>query len=414
MFLGGVWGRCPEKRLPCGACAAGARNNSKTTMSDQDSKTENPTQKRLTQAQEEGNFPRVPELSTLCVMLGMLVLLSFTLKDAFRDLGRALSGLFSQLHALKLNEETAVDGFSSLMYLCLRFLLPIFLCCMIGGILAGALQSGFRFSPKALNIKWDRVNPTAGFKRLFGMQNLIQFGLDCLKLLTIGSVIYICMRRILGHAIFHTPVTVGTLGDFMLETSALMWTYFIGALGIIATLHYLYERIRVQKQLMMSKSELKDELKDQETDPQLKQSRRRMALNLLQKRMLKTIPNADVVITNPTHYAIALKYEHGKDKAPILLAKGKNLFARRIRELAQSLEVPIVENPPVARMLYKVGRIGRSIPVELYQVVAEILAHVYSAHRYYFHQLKRRRMQTQSNQQADWVKPLSSEFDQDS
>jgi flagellar biosynthetic protein FlhB len=142
---------------------------------------------------------------------------------------------------------------------------------------------------------------------------------------------------------------------------------------------------------MMTKQEIKEENKAQEGDPRYRQIRRQMARRLLQKQMLSAVPTADVVITNPTHFAIALKYQRGQDKAPVVLAKGERLFAQRIKALAAEHGVPMVENKPVARMLYKYGKVGKPIPAELYRAVAEILAFVYKTHRYYFHQLRARR-----------------------
>lgn len=142
---------------------------------------------------------------------------------------------------------------------------------------------------------------------------------------------------------------------------------------------------------MMTHHEVKEERKSSEVSQQVKSAQRNMARRMLQKQMLSLVPTADVIVTNPTHFAVALKYERGKDSAPIVLAKGENLFAKRIIRIADDYGVPRIENKPAARMLYKLGRVGESIPSELYQVVAEILSYVYRAHRSYFHELKSRR-----------------------
>ena len=162
-------------------------------------------------------------------------------------------------------------------------------------------------------------------------------------------------------------------------------------LGAIAGLHYMYQLKSVHKKLMMSKQEIQDESRSAEGDPKIKAAQRQMARRMMQQQMLKAVPTADVVVTNPTHFAVALKYERGRDKAPMVLAKGERLFAARIKEIARENDVPMVENRPVARMLFKYGKVGQTIPAELYQAVAEILAFVYKTHRYYFHRLKERR-----------------------
>jgi flagellar biosynthetic protein FlhB len=163
------------------------------------------------------------------------------------------------------------------------------------------------------------------------------------------------------------------------------------ALGGIAALNYIYQLRRVRTDLMMTKHEVKEENRQQDGDPRVRNVRRQMARRLLQKQMLSAVPTADVVITNPTHFAVALKYQRGVDKAPVVLAKGERLFAQRIKAIAAQHEVPMVENKPVARMLFKYGKVGKPIPAELYKAVAEILAFVYKTHRYYFYQLRSRR-----------------------
>ncbi len=161
----------------------------------------------------------------------------------------------------------------------------------------------------------------------------------------------------------------------------------------MAAISYGYEKFKKSREHMMTRDEVKQERKQAEGDMHTKAAMRRMARRLMQKQMLKGVPTADVVVTNPTHFAVALKYERGKDKAPVVLAKGENRFALRIKELAREHGVPTVENRPVARLLFAMGKVGETIPAELYQAVAEILAVVYRTHRYYFHRLKARRME---------------------
>jgi flagellar biosynthetic protein FlhB len=144
---------------------------------------------------------------------------------------------------------------------------------------------------------------------------------------------------------------------------------------------------------MMTKQEVKDENRQAMGDPNVKMAQRAMARRLLMRQMMADVPKADVIVTNPTHYAVALKYERGKDTAPVVLAKGQNLFAQRIKAMGAKFEVPTVENKPVARALYKFGQVGKPIPAQLYQAIAEILGYVYRTHRYYFYQLRSRRLQ---------------------
>jgi len=169
------------------------------------------------------------------------------------------------------------------------------------------------------------------------------------------------------------------------------------AISIIAIINYFFQKKKTMDDLKMTKQEVKDERKNQEGDPAVKSRQRALSRSLLQKQMLQSVPEADVVVTNPTHFAIALKYEREEDSAPIVLAKGQNLFAQKIKSIAAEHDVPMVENKPVAQMLYKMGQVGSAIPYELYQVVAEILAEVYKSHRYHFHKLQARRRQKRAS-----------------
>jgi flagellar biosynthetic protein FlhB len=164
-------------------------------------------------------------------------------------------------------------------------------------------------------------------------------------------------------------------------------------LAVIAAISYAWEKFKTSKELMMTREEVKDDRRSTEGNQLMKGAMRRMARRLMQKQMLSAVPTADVVVTNPTHFAVALKYERGKDKAPVVLAKGDNRFAQRIKAIAAEHGVPVVENKPVARVLFAMGKVGEVIPSELYQAVAEILAVVYRTHRYYFHELKARRLE---------------------
>jgi flagellar biosynthetic protein FlhB len=212
-----------------------------------------------------------------------------------------------------------------------------------------------------------------------------------LKLVCIGLVLWVAARGLFRDPLFTAPVEVVYLGQFLSRATMTFLSRLILMLGVIAAISYFYEYFKNRRELMMTREQVKEEHKQSEGDGLVKSAMRRMARRLVQKQMLAKVPTADVVITNPTHYAVALKYERGLDKAPIVLAKGENQFARRIKAIAAEHGVPMVENKPVARMLYALSRVDEAIPAELYQAVAEILAFVYRTHRYYFYRLKARR-----------------------
>jgi flagellar biosynthetic protein FlhB len=242
-----------------------------------------------------------------------------------------------------------------------------------------------------MEFKLSRLDPIRGFQRIFSGQTWVKLGTDILKLTLLAMILWGALKRILSDPLFYTPVAPTRLGSFIADTFTTILGRCIFAIGGIAVINYFYHFRRVRQDLMMSKQDVKDENRQQEGDPRLRAFRRQMARRLLQRQMLKSVPTADVVVTNPTHFAVALKYQRGADKAPIVLAKGERLFAKRIKAIAAEHEVPMVENKPVARMLFKYGKVGKPIPTELYRAVAEILAFVYKTHRYYFYQLRARR-----------------------
>ncbi len=358
---------------------------------DQEQKTEQPTEKHLTEAMEHGQFARSPELQLAFTLAAALAVFSLTAGSAAQELGALAVNTFSRLGGTDLTIDNAPAELGSLAVGLGRLLLPLLLACVAAALLAGGIQSGFQLTPKAFGVHWERLDAIAGFRKLWSKSTLAHCGLDVLKLLAVGAALYGAVKGVVNDPLFHAPVEAAYLGQFLHHAALAFLGRLLLAVGLIAAVSYAYEIFRTRRDLMMTRQELKDERRNQEGDALLKAVRRRLARRLLQKQMLSAVPTADVVITNPTHYAVALKYERATDAAPVVLAKGENRFARRIREIAAEHEVPMVENPPVARVLYALGRVGEAIPAELYQAVAEILALVYRTHRYYFFRLRARR-----------------------
>jgi flagellar biosynthetic protein FlhB len=273
-------------------------------------------------------------------------------------------------------------------------LLPVLLACAGAALLAGGLQSGFRLAPKALEPSFSRLNPIEGFARIFGPGVWVRAGIDFLKIIAVGTTLWLGAKKLLYDPLFSAPIEVAYLGTFLNQTVITFFGRMLFALAVISALRYGHEWFKNRREMMMTRQEVKDEHKGQELDGKLKGAQRRLARRLLQKQMLSAVATADVIVTNPTHYAVALSYQRGKDRAPIVLAKGENRFAQRLKAIAAEHGVPMVENKPVARLLSAMGRVGESIPPELYQAVAEILAVVYRTPRYYFHRLRSRRIET--------------------
>ena len=358
---------------------------------DKESKTEKASTKRLKEAMDRGNFAQAQEIGVVFTLFGgLLVVLWYGETLAMNVLNLSVS-IFSSLSEIRINENGIEYWSMQSMTALSRFSGPFLIAGMVGAILAGGLQSGFRLTPKALKIGFERLSPVAGVRRLVSKDTLVKFGIDLLKLGAIAIILYGAIKKIVNDPIFYTTIDFKHIGVFIADTLVFALIRLIIFVAIIAAISYIYQKVKTANDLKMTKEEVKQEKKDQDMSPELRKARYAMAMRLLQNRMLDDVENADVVVTNPTHYAVALKYENGVDDAPMVLAKGENYFAQRIKEVAKSNGVPIVENKLVARMLFKIVQPGNPIPAEMYQAVAEILAYVYRVHKYYFHQLKIKR-----------------------
>jgi flagellar biosynthetic protein FlhB len=360
-------------------------------MSDKGLTTEQPTEKKLRDAVDEGNFAKTPDIQVVFVLVAAFAVVSFYGREQTEKVGSIAVGIFGGLSRYQINPVAIGEWLGLCASTMLGLMLPMCVTCAVAGVLAAGLQSRFQLSPKVLELKLSRLDPLKGFQRIFSGQALVKLGTDALKLIFIGTIMWQGLKTILSDPLFYTPVAPNRLGTFMEASFISLMGRCIMALGGIAALNYIYQLRRVRTDLMMTKHEVKEENRQQDGDPRVRNVRRQMARRLLQKQMLSAVPTADVVITNPTHFAVALKYQRGVDKAPVVLAKGERLFAQRIKAIAAQHEVPMVENKPVARMLFKYGKVGKPIPAELYKAVAEILAFVYKTHRYYFYQLRSRR-----------------------
>jgi len=254
-----------------------------------------------------------------------------------------------------------------------------------GGLLAGGIQTRFRTTSDALGVNWERLNPVEGVKRLFSMRSTVSTGLGILKLSVVIGLCYSVIKGILADPIFYSSVDVARIAGFMAESSFKIILQVGMALIVLAAADYGYKFWQTNQDLKMTKEELKEETKNTEGNPLIKGQQRRRRYSISKRKMLAEVPKADVVVTNPTHIAVALRYDRKTMKAPKIVAKGIRLNACQIREIALQHQVPVVENIALARLMFKYGRVGGEIPAQLYAAVAEILAWVYrvNAYRYY-------------------------------
>ena len=356
---------------------------------DKESKTEDASGKKVSEEFDKGNFAQSQEVGMAFTLVSALLVIAFYGPTIAKSVFNITVSLFSNLGTFQMSENSieywAATGIGTLG----RLVGPFLLAGMAAAIGAGGLQSGFRLTPKALKLSAAKLNPIAGTKKLVSADTLVKFGIDLLKLGAVILVMYGAVGKIVSDPIFYTPVDFKHIGVFITDTLVYVFTRLVFAVTLIAVVSYVYQFRKKKTDLKMTKEEVKRENKDQNMSPEVRKAR--MQMRLMQGQMLDEVGTADVVVTNPTHYAVALKYERGVDEAPMVVAKGENAFAKRLKQVAKDHGVPIVENKMVARMMYKFGRVGSPIPMEMYQSVAEILAFVYKAHRYYFHKLKSKR-----------------------
>lgn len=347
-------------------------------------KTEQATPRKLEDAQKQGQTARSVEVQTAFVLLAVVCALAFTGRETWRLMCAATIGVLGHLHDTPLSIN-AMQGYawrSTLVFL--QCVAPVVLAAMAGGLLAGTIQNRFNTASEALGFKWERLNPAEGFKRVFSGRSVVPTVVAVFKLLLIGTLTYSTVQQVLHDPVFTSSVSLAQFGEFLAASSLKIALRVLLAVAVIAAADYGYQIWRNQRDLMMTKQEVKEEMKSTEGNPQVK-GRRRRALGRSKRQMLADVSKADVVITNPTHIAVALRYDRKNMQAPRLLAKGVRKNAEQIRELARQHGVPIVENKPLARLMLKYGKVGREIPSQLYAAVAEVLAYVYrtNPYRYY-------------------------------
>lgn len=341
-------------------------------------RTEKPTQKRREDARKKGQVARRPELSSVIAFLAALLMLRAT-GDALGGRAKDLfAGFFERaVTAPPLTAQSVyqlmLEGAVALAALSI----PVVLAALAAGLASNFAQGGLVLSPQALLPKAQNFNPASRIKKIFGGQAPVELVKEFLKIASLAAISYGIFSRVIAEA----PSLVGApAADTLVSTSRIASELGLRAgmvLLVVAGLDYGYGWYQNEKSLRMTKQEIKDEYRQAEGDPNVKAQRRRMARSLTQRQIAAEVPKANVVVTNPTHFAVALRYDRDQDVAPILVAKGADAMAQQIRKIAKAHDVPIVENPPLARTLYRTVKEGRVIPADLFRTVAELLAYVY-------------------------------------
>lgn len=340
-------------------------------------KTEKPTPKKLGEARKKGQVAKSPEVSSAFILLGSLGVLLFAGPWMFGALNEFMQGIFANLGTLHIEGGSARAFLLEVFEQVLIILMPLMVVLMIVGLGANLMQVGFLFTLEPFTPKLSKFNPIKGAKKFVSLRALVDLLKSVLKILFIGGVAYLVLMGEIDIIPSLIEMSVGQILSFICIASLKIFFYASLAMLVLAVIDFIYQKWQHTKDLMMSKQEVKDEMKQSEGDPQVKSKIRQAQREMAMRRMMQAVPEADVIITNPTSLAIALKYDAKEMVAPQIVAKGAGFVAERIKEIAKENDVPIVEDKPLAQVLYKAGEIGDSIPDSLYRAIAEILAYVY-------------------------------------
>jgi flagellar biosynthetic protein FlhB len=336
-------------------------------------RTEAATPRRLQRAREEGQAPVSREMVTLAGLAGVALAFMVTGPSVGRDIAWRLSVFLGRADASAL---VGAEGFRLASTAMLHATAPFVLAALVCGIAAVVLQSGFLLHLNALQPKPQRLNPLAGFRRLFSADSLVEAGKSIAKITVIGFVMWRMLAADLPSLLIlpfqDLPAMLARLGPLLLRVMLAV----LAVQAVIAAADLFWVRFRHSRQMRMSRQDVRDEQKETEGDPHIKNRIRQIRLQRSRRRMLAAVPKATVIVTNPTHYAVALAYDSANGAAPRVVAKGMDTVAARIREVAEEHRIPLVANPPLARALYQV-KLDTEIPAEHYQAVAEIIAYVW-------------------------------------
>ncbi|WP_085900768.1 flagellar biosynthesis protein FlhB [Kiloniella majae] len=344
--------------------------------SDESQKTEEPTAKKLADAREKGDVPKSQEMNSWFSFFGFLLFLSFFAVWISQELGATLAAFFERPDAILFETGHIYEATISLIKdVGILFIAPAIIMIAFA-IASGLMQHGFLLSSESLTPKLSKISPLAGFKRLFSLQSVMNLVKGLAKLIIVGGIIGFVLwpkRSVVPQL---SELNVAQMTMMLLDWATLIVIAVVAVMAVIAGLDYLYQYFEYMKKLRMTKQEVKDESKQSEGDPMVKGRLRQLRMEKARQRMMAAVPNADVVITNPTHFAVALEYNGILMEAPKLTAKGVDAVAFRIRNVAEENKIPVIENPPLARALYAGVEIDQEIPPEHYKAVAEIIGYI--------------------------------------
>ena len=346
--------------------------------SDGQEKTEQATPKKLKESRDEGQVAKSMEINSFAIFTSGLLLLFITQNFLSSQMSSMSKHLFNNLDSLSISINTVQEFAKTGFFFFIITVAPVFLGLFIIAFVASASQTGLNFSAKALAPKFNKLNPFTNIKNIFfSSSSAVELSKSLLKLIAVGGFAYLVIKDLVKTSTSLMGLTVEEIVNSMIHSALTLLIKISLVYAVIAAIDFIFQKHKFKKEMMMTKQEVKEENKQVEGDPLIKSRIKRQQLQMAKNRMMQDVPKADVIITNPTHYAIAIKYDMQKDGAPRVLAKGVDLVAQKIKEIALEHNIPMHEDRQLARALYKTCDIGDQIPNSLFQAVAQVLAYVY-------------------------------------
>lgn len=341
-------------------------------------RTESPSAKRRDDFRKKGQVAQSREVQAAAMFTLLLLFWLFFAPFFWAEIREMVTAIWRSSGEYAITTLSLMQLASYLAVSLAITLAPLFLVALLTGFFSTFLQIGWLFTTEPLIPDLSKLDPIKGMARFFSKRSLVEVIKSLLKVGLIGWIAYKTVAGEFEKALVLTEMPVENTISYLAGTAALVMAKVAGIMIVLAILDYGFVRWEMEEKMKMTKQEQKEEMKETEGDPHIKSKIRSIQQQMARRRMMAAVPGADVVITNPTHIAVALKYETGAMEAPVVLAKGQDLVAEKIREIAREHRVPLVENPPVARLLHSKVEVGQAIPEELFKAVAEILAYVYS------------------------------------
>ncbi|WP_096189111.1 flagellar biosynthesis protein FlhB [Evansella halocellulosilytica] len=340
-------------------------------------KTEKATPKKRQESRKKGQVAKSTDVNTAFILLFVFLLFWFIGSFAAEQMFGIARFTYEEYLLLDLTEQNVHSMFLNYTYQAVIIVAPIMFIAMVAGIFSNYVQVGFLFAPEAIKMKLSKIDPIKGAKRIFSIRALVEFLKSMLKITLVGivtfTVIWVFFDEILKLGLYSVGEGVRLIGNL----TVIMGLSVAFLLIFLSILDYMYQKYDHEKNIRMSKQDVKDEYKKTEGDPLIKSKIKEKQKQMAMSRMMQEVPKADVVITNPTHYAVALKYDDSKMDAPVVVAKGVDYIALKVINVAKNNHVVTVENRPLARALYAQAEIGDQVPEDLFKAVAEVLAYVY-------------------------------------